>query len=231
MTMTRYIPLNPCYLLHHSRHNSLRNNLAFLVDISDQYWVLFVYCVKLYKELSFYTKANHFWPSKARWDVHIISVFLLWSSSLLNQIVICYISQNGLNFQMKAREAWNPRLPILPGAGHFRGRLPRAAWAQPPRPRRGHRRPLRTTLITSVNRWSSLLRSPRESRVLKLLSGLQILSIGQCLWIRGKPFLSPKASKTEVRYILPWTPSFSLKCHLLKGHHSFFDRKEGLFSR
>ena len=131
--------------------------------------------------------------------IHIISVFLLWSSSLLNQIVMCYISQNGLNFQMKAREAWNPRLPILPGAGHFRGRPPRAAWAQPPRPRRGHRRPLRTTLITSVNRWSSLLRSRRESRVLRLSSGLQILSIGQCLWTREKPFLSPKASKTEVR--------------------------------
>ena len=118
----------------------------------------------------------------------------------------------------------------MPGAGPFPGRPLREAWAPLPPPRRGHRRPLRTTLITSVNRWSSLLRSPRESRVLKLLSGLQILSIGQCLWIRGKPFLSPKASKTEVRYILPWTPSFSLKCHLLKGHQSFFDRKEDLFT-
>ena len=199
MTMTRYIPHNPCYLLHHSRHNSLRNNLAFLVDIPDQFWVLFAYCVKLYKELSFYTKANHFWPSKARWDVHIISVFLFWSSYSIKYSML--ISQNGpIHFQMKVREAWNRRLPILPGAGPFPGRPLREAWAPLPPPRRGHRRPLRTTLITSVNRWSSLLRSPRESRVLKLSSGLQILSIGQCLWIRGKPFLSPKASKTEVRY-------------------------------
>ena len=93
MTMTRYIPLNPCYLLHHSRHNSLRNNFAFLVDISDQFWVLFAYCVKLYKELSFYTKANHFWPSKARWDVHIISVFLFWSSYSIKYLDAAHISK------------------------------------------------------------------------------------------------------------------------------------------